>query len=55
MPVEPILTKFRLANLAKLNTYTAETSTARALQSRVKGLYKHSTIRTIKQAETLFQ
>ena len=54
MPVAPRLTKSRLNNLAKLNTYTAETATARALQSRVKELYKTSIIRTFKQANKLF-
>ena len=54
MPVAPQLTKSRLINLAKLNTYTAETSTARALQSRVKELHKNSIIRTFKQANKVF-
>ena len=54
MPVAPQPTKSRLTNPAKLNTYTAETATARALQSRVKELYKTSIIRTFKQANKLF-
>ena len=49
------LTKSRSLNLAKLNTYTADTSTATALQARVKELYKNSTIKHFKTAEKLFQ
>ena len=53
MPVAQ-LTKSRSLNLAKLNSYTADTSTATALHSRVKELYKNSTIKHLKTAETLF-
>jgi hypothetical protein len=41
--------------LRKLNTYTADTSTATALQSRVKELYKNSTIKHFKTATKLFE
>ena len=54
MPVVQ-LTKSRSLNLAKLNTYTAETSTAKALQSRVRELYKNSTIKHLKTAEKVLQ
>ena len=54
MPVAQ-LTKSRSLNLAKLNTYTADTSTATALQSRVKELYKNSTIKHVKTATKLFE
>ena len=49
------LTKSRSLNLAKLNTYTADTSTATALQSRVRDLYKNATIKHFKTAVTLCQ
>ena len=54
MPVVQ-LTKSRSLNLAKLNTYTADTSTATALQARVKELYKNSTIKHFKTTERVFQ
>ena len=49
----PQLTKSRLTNLAKFNTYTAESSTARAWRSRVTELYTHSIIIFFKRASTL--
>ena len=49
------LTNSRSLNLAELNTYTAEASTAKAVQSRVRELYKDSTIKHFKTAEKYFQ
>ena len=49
------LAKSRSLNLAKLNSYTADTSTATAFQARVKELYTNSTIKHFKTAEKLFQ